>query len=905
MAHPVHAELKDLVRSLPIESIVREENRESIGGQAFTCNSVFSPAPTSAPKPTRSPEIPSVTTEAPVVEIQEVQYKNPIIDKIDTEVDIFQYKPETQVYKEWREAIFRSPITSDKFEKARLRREYSYMKAIQSVLNIKSGHLIRFLNYISDSTSAATRQGGKIEKKFRAMVGQFPKIRYANDDTLQLEEKLDRLEKDLKQEIYPGIQFENAKDVQMAIHHLEYKYGYKLRQKVFGIYLGIFWFICPMSKRECPFEMKFTRKNVNQLIVLERSCFKHNHDPWNHDKDAIPPLDMKIIEKIKNNEDIFDISLIKEPSVIQKILAGESRKQYIEIIDDSPKKQKTKNEDCVIVSPPFIVKKVKECQEPVVLDLTSRLIERVTKRKNAHKEAAQVKDLTLPTELISELRLKSIHGEGKKNLVSYALQKVIPDRDPTSAEKSKIRSSVIGIISDANTKHMSGFHLENLKNMISTKFNEKVECIDIPSNNTSNVLIGIIAKIKVDSSVTPYLVPGHFMVTNNISLKTIFKAETIIFYQLDKFQGLQMKYVVILQKFDNLAFMHLLQILKREEEFKFFLCDHHGPILACIKDMQTLNPEIKYRISKEVIMDEFYKHVGLQKDIILKAFIAKIKTFLSSKDYDALLKFLNSDFKAQLETKAKEDSKSRKIFTFLIENFTDLFRNLDRRNEVGFFPKNIFSKYYAWVRETSQSTNKDFCQSFKFLLEDTSLNTFLEKGCLRDVIGYRAETIQKLFTESGSLLNTEQYTGQRLEETILILELISKYSPSVTRKIMQSYIISEHCKVIIPNVFEEIKQIMEAEERGKALQMKTEILVLEHDYKKNGMLVEFKLNPQTLKCSCGRLSLTGITCCHVIAYLLKGINLKILEVLRNGYLISQIWEIDNQEKIAAKYLLCI
>ena len=764
-----------------------------------------------------------------------------------------------------------------------------------------------------------------IETKYRDPIGKYPRIQYWFDDNLTVNQKIDRLEKELKKEIPPNMTFEKVDDIKRFMHHFEYRYIHKLKEKVFGIYMGVFWLVWPFSNRSnWPFQLKFTRYTVNHLIVLNKAWFRHNHDPWEELPRGKPSnaVEPDVANRIKQKLPIFKIWLNKNP-VLNKKHIEEISDDDVVIVDSQENLKETNkldlNFDCngktnhniidIDISfssneHPFEVTTHPRKQ----LDTNINELKTQT-RKKIKSDTINIGSFNVTQQLLSELRIKYLYGDSKEKIEEYGVSKIFGNSVPSNSDILKAKRVISGAILDSNKKYSVELNTNNLKEILAQKYEGKQEWFDIYEEGTQSS-IGLLIMIKNTRNELKDYFEGYYMIDTTIQLNTWFKSKSILIYQIDKFMCISLKSIIILKTYTKeIALQALSQFYTQIERIELLFLDHDEMIINAARQLKTTK-NMNYIISSYRVLSEIFKVLKEHKGTNGSDIEQNMMKFINWQSFTIAWEYWNAKIKQEAIKCIPNDDSSN-----LSEIINSISKNLDKiwNDELisiefsGLFSDELMIIYSNWLKQYNKSINRNFSKAYGFLITEASLNQDALNRIVWSIIGYRLDIVSNLFLKykTSNILAHKGKTFQEAEK-LFIEHICKKYSPAVVHELLKSYILSKCCKVKIPNIAEEIaKSKQDWTNNWNNLVIKSEILITQYDENKKDIPYEFRINPQNLLWSCRKYIIQGIAWCHLIAYLVQGLNLFIDDVWRNGYLISPEWivsDTDRLEKLYMQYL---
>jgi hypothetical protein len=137
------------------------------------------------------------------------------------------------------------------------------------------------------------KANGQIQKKkfinpFKYKIGSItpPELLYWTD--LKKSLKLRALEIHAKTLISSDLKFQNLKEVDHFLGHLEHIYKCKMKKRMFGVYMGTYWYEWTRAKKGWEFNIRFNQFTENHQIGIKSMHLRHSHDPLEHSQDQRP-----------------------------------------------------------------------------------------------------------------------------------------------------------------------------------------------------------------------------------------------------------------------------------------------------------------------------------------------------------------------------------------------------------------------------------------------------------------------------------------------------------------------------------------------------------------------------------------------------------------------------------------
>ena len=768
----------------------------------------------------------------------------------------------------------------------------------------------------------------KIEMRYRDPIGKYPRIQYWFNESLTGAQKIERLEKDLKKEIPPNMTFEKVDDIKRFIHHFEYRFLHKLKEKVFGIYMGVFWLVCPFSnKTNCPFQLKFTRYTVNHLIVLNKAWFRHNHNPWEEIPRSKPSnaLDFDVANRIKQKLPIFKISLKKNHKLNKKRSDGQSDDEEVIVLESQSswsEISKSNAESLSSIKNNNISKinvNNSSHTNDQLFEVTvhpRRQVEnivnqpRIHARKKPKSDIITIGSFSITQQLIKELKIKSLYGDSKENIEQYAFSKIFGDTTPSSSDILKAKRAISGSISDSNINSSIELNTENIKEILAQKYAQKQDCYDI-LDEQSQTIVGLLIIVKNNRNDSSDYFEGYYMADTTIQLNTWFKSKSILIYQVDKFLWISLRAIIILKTYTvETAYQALVCLYEQVGKIELLVVDYDELFIQATQKLKEYKNS-DFIISSYRILKEVFNVLKIHKGVNGSEIESTMMRFLSKQSFSTAWEYWNSKIKPELEkyTDSTDTNKTSLIIN-VVTNYVDKLWNEDLM-KIEFsklFSDEIVTTYANWANQYSKNISRNFSKAYGFLITESSLNQEVMNKTVWSIIGFRHEILSKLFFNQTIQNNTAVQKSKTFQEAekLFIEHICTKYSPAVVHEVLKSYILSKLWKVKIPNIAEEIvKSKQESKATGNSFVIKSEILVTEYDVNNKDWSSEFRINPQNLLWSWRKYVVQGIACCHLIAYLVQGLNLHVDDVCKNGYLISTEWIVTDAsrfEKIYSQYL---
>ena len=116
-------------------------------------------------------------------------------------------------------------------------------------MGIKSGQVIQFLNWFAKFQDPNYSNISSSANPFLLPIGSIKPPEVLFEVTHTLSSKMRALENHAKTLIQPDLKFDSQSKMEKFLSHLEFIYKIKLKKRLFGIYMGSFWFECMKAKR--------------------------------------------------------------------------------------------------------------------------------------------------------------------------------------------------------------------------------------------------------------------------------------------------------------------------------------------------------------------------------------------------------------------------------------------------------------------------------------------------------------------------------------------------------------------------------------------------------------------------------------------------------------------------------